>query len=197
MAAVWLGLYPAPAMATVLDIDPEGHVTVIEGMVRRPYVPASLQSAKPVKPRAVAHAQGSPQVMSAISSAAQSQNLDAKLIEAVAWQESRLRPDAVSPKGAMGVMQLMPATARDLSVRPNDVTDNVRGGATYLRQLLARYDGDLVKALAAYNAGPGTVDRRGGPPPYKETQAYIAAVLEHMAEQVVPIQTHLSTRPIP
>jgi soluble lytic murein transglycosylase-like protein len=121
-----------------------------------------------------------------IEVAARDHGLSPALVEAVAWRESRLRVDAVSPVGALGVMQLMPATARALQVDPHDVQQNLQGGARYLRALLGRYGGDLVLALAAYNAGPGAVDRYHGVPPYRETQAYVAAVLGRLSRRAVP-----------
>jgi soluble lytic murein transglycosylase-like protein len=105
--------------------------------------------------------------------------LDPALVLAVASVESGFRPKAVSPKGAQGLMQLMPATATSLGV--TDVFDpetNLEGGSRYLAELIALYDGDLTKALAAYNAGPGAVKRHGGVPPYQETRAYVKKVLE-------------------
>ena len=77
----------------------------------------------------------------------------------------------------------MPGTARTLGVDPRDSRQNYAGGATYLAQLLKRYNGDVILALAAYNAGPGAVDRYGGVPPYKETQAYVAAILDRMSHR--------------
>jgi soluble lytic murein transglycosylase-like protein len=99
------------------------------------------------------------------------------LVESVARVESSLRPEAVSPKGALGVMQLMPATARALAADPRDTAQNIDAGARLLRELLIKYDGDVVKALSAYNAGAGAVDRYHGMPPYAETQDYVDKVI--------------------
>jgi soluble lytic murein transglycosylase-like protein len=109
--------------------------------------------------------------------------LSPALVEAVAWRESGFRRDALSPAGAIGEMQLMPGTARGLGVDPHDSRQNYTGGATYLSGLLKRYDGDMVRALAAYNAGPKAVDRYRGVPPYKETQDYVAAILDRLSRR--------------
>jgi soluble lytic murein transglycosylase-like protein len=106
-----------------------------------------------------------------------SQALPESLIAGVAQVESALQTDAVSPKGAIGLMQLMPATAAELGVKAEDAAENALGGAKYLRELLLRYNGDARLALAAYNAGPGAVDRYHGVPPYPETIAYVNRVL--------------------
>ncbi len=119
--------------------------------------------------------------LEAIRAAAARHSVSPALVEAVAWQESRLNQQAVSPKGARGVMQLMPGTARELGVDAHDLAANVEGGAAYLARMMDEFDGDLVKALAAYNAGPGAVKRHGGVPPYAETQGYVAAVLARLA----------------
>ncbi len=100
-----------------------------------------------------------------------------RFVQSVAEVESAFRQDARSPKGATGIMQLMPGTAKDLGVLATDAADNVRGGARYLRELLERYHHDSALALAAYNAGPGAVSRYGGVPPYLETRLYIQKVL--------------------
>jgi soluble lytic murein transglycosylase-like protein len=99
------------------------------------------------------------------------------LVESVARVESNFRPDAVSPKGALGVMQLMPATARELAADPRDMGQNIDAGARLLRELLIKYDGNVVKALSAYNAGSGAVDRYRGMPPYAETRDYVDKVI--------------------
>ena len=111
--------------------------------------------------------------------AAQRHGLDPALVLAVVGVESAFQPAAVSSKGAQGLMQLMPATARELGVtNALDPAQNLDGGTRYLRQLVALYGGDLGKALAAYNAGPGAVKRHRGVPPYRETHHYIDKVLK-------------------
>ena len=109
-------------------------------------------------------------------------DLSPALIEAVVWQESRWRVNAVSPKGAQGLAQLMPGTARDLGVDASDPFENLEGGARYLREQLDRFDGNLELALAAYNAGPHRVERAGGIPNIRETQAYVAAIMGRLSD---------------
>ena len=110
-------------------------------------------------------------------------DLSPALIEALVWQESRWQQRAVSPVGARGLAQLMPGTAQDLGVNPDDPFANLEGGARYLREQLDRFDGDVEKALAAYNAGPGRVMAAGGIPAIRETQTYVAAVMGRLSDQ--------------
>jgi hypothetical protein len=181
-------LAAGPSRAQVLQIDPDGSVTTYSGPTifedgkATPLAGPKVHTAVPSRRHLAASAEDFRQ-------AARTSALSVDLIAAVAWRESHHRANAVSPKGAVGEMQLMPATARGLGVDPTDAGQNVRGGAAYLRQLMRRYDGDLVKSLAAYNAGPAAVDRYGGAPPYKETQAYVAAVLDQLSQKVVPVPT--------
>jgi soluble lytic murein transglycosylase-like protein len=113
------------------------------------------------------------------SEAARRHGLDPELVLAVVTVESGFRPEAVSPKGAQGLMQLMPTTAQALGVQDAfDPAANLDGGTRHLRDLIALYDGDVAKALAAYNAGAGAVSRHRGVPPYKETQEYVKKVMK-------------------
>ncbi len=109
-------------------------------------------------------------------------DLSPALIEALVWQESRWRANAVSPAGARGLAQLMPGTARELGVDPSDPYANLEGGARYLRAQLDRFDGDVEKALAAYNAGPGRVIAAGGIPRIRETQHYVTAIFGRLSD---------------
>ena len=118
-----------------------------------------------------------------IEAAALRNNLDPNLVRAVVRAESSYRPDAISSAGAMGLMQLMPATAASLGVvNPFDIRQNIDGGTRYLRRLLDMFDNNLELALAAYNAGQGNVRRHGGIPPFAETQAFVPRVLGFMEE---------------
>jgi len=133
------------------------------------------------------HAAGVPPRYAAkIAELAQRFDLSPSLLEALVWQESRWRENAVSPVGARGLAQLMPGTARYLGVDSNDPFQNLEGGARYLREQLDRFDGDLEKALAAYNAGPGRVQRAGGIPNIRETRHYVAAIMGRLANHARP-----------
>jgi len=112
-----------------------------------------------------------------LANASAAQAVDSAFVAAVAKVESGLQQDAISNKGAIGLMQLMPDTAAMLGVKPEDASENALGGAKYLRELLLRYHGDARLALAAYNAGPAAVERYHGIPPYPETIAYVNRVL--------------------
>jgi len=119
-----------------------------------------------------------------LDEAAYLQGLDEDFVRSVAKVESGFRQEAISRKGAIGLMQLMPATAAQLGVRADQPLDNAKGGAKYLRELLIRYRGNSALALAAYNAGPEAVARYGGIPPYAETRRYVMLVLREYNRQL-------------
>lgn len=174
------------ASAQVLEIGGGGEVTVYD----RPSV-FNDRGATPIIPapretrRSPAAASASAGASQDLTDAARAAQLSPALVEAVAWTESRSRPRLVSPAGAIGEMQLMPATARSLGVDPLVSRQNYRGGAAYLSALMRRYDGDLIRALAAYNAGPGAVDRWGGAPPFRETRAYVSAIMDRLTQRAL------------
>src|SRR5271166_3472205 len=143
---------------------------------------AQIESYEPAPPDSAATVSGgsAAQDLSAIiSSASARSQIDADFIASVIRAESANNPRAVSRKGARGLMQLMPQTASQLGVKNSfDAAENVDGGVRYLRELLLFYDNDMVKALAAYNAGPQRVQQYKGVPPYHETRAYVARVIK-------------------
>lgn len=113
-----------------------------------------------------------------IQQASQKYNVDADLVKAVIQNESNYDPNAVSSAGALGLMQLMPATAANLGVQdPMNPQENIEGGVKLLRELLNQFGGNLTNVVAAYNAGAGAVQQYGGVPPYQETQTYVNRVL--------------------
>lgn len=185
-------LIPLPAQADVLEIAPDGEARWVAGPGAEPVPLASAPIFEvPAEIALVADHAASPPPLAAqavpaayaakIHELARRFDLSPALLEAVVWQESRWRADAVSPVGARGLAQLMPGTARELGVDPDDPFANLEGGARYLRQQLDRFDGNVEKALAAYNAGPGRVMAANGVPAIRETQMYVASVMGRLS----------------
>jgi len=189
----------APASADVMEIGADGarwisgglvHVLttgpnsmrVADGADALVEVPADLAVPDRVTSDTARHAAAVPVTYSAkVTELSRRFDLSPALIEALVWQESRWRENARSPVGARGLAQLMPGTARYLGVDPDDPHANLEGGARYLREQLDRFDGDLERALAAYNAGPGRVQKAGGVPNIKETKLYVAAIMGRLS----------------
>ncbi|MGI9374548.1 MAG: lytic transglycosylase domain-containing protein [Tsuneonella suprasediminis] len=193
--AMVLAFGAIPAKADVMQIDGDGARWVSGALANAPIAQVATGTASDivelsadfaVPDLAVAdtarQAQVVPQTYAAkVAELSRRFDLSPALIEALVWQESRWRSDAVSPVGARGLAQLMPGTARQMGVNPHDPFANLEGGARYLREQLDRFDGDLEKALAAYNAGPGRVTAANGIPRIRETQQYVAAIMGRLS----------------
>jgi len=167
-------LYHAGGM---VEMDAAG-VTAFEAVDDPPAVPAAISA-----PVAAETPVAIPRALNALEladAAADKYGLPRSLVRSVMLAESGLQPNAVSAKGAIGLMQLMPDTAQTLGADPWDPAQNVDAGTRYLRELLAKYDGGLWHALAAYNAGPGAVEKYKGVPPYRETIQYIGTIQRKM-----------------
>jgi len=150
------------------------------------------------EPEPVPATQPTISVHDSVAAASVTSGLDPDLIDSVIRAESNFNPNAVSRKGARGLMQLMPQTASQLGVKDSfDPQANVDGGSRYLRDLLLQYDRDLAKALAAYNAGPGPVDRYHGVPPYRETYSYVARVIADFNRKKLAERAALNGHPHP
>lgn len=200
--ALSIAMVAGPTAAQVMEVHVDGSVVTYDGPTQyssagaRPIARViSPYRHRPGTPRAAAAPP--PETAQAIHAAAERHQVSERLVEAVAWRESRFNPSAVSPKGARGIMQLMPQTAQALGVDASDPTSNIEGGTEYLSRMLRRFGGDTVKALAAYNAGPEAVERYQGVPPYAETIAYVDSImgrLNHPDEAVAQASASLKAR---
>jgi soluble lytic murein transglycosylase-like protein len=149
--------------------------------------PRTGRLVRTVVPQRPPGAAGVPGIAETVDRIARQNQLSPRLVHSVIQAESNYDPNAVSPKGAQGLMQLIPATARRFGVaNVFDPADNIQGGARYLKHLLELYKGDEALALAAYNAGEGAVSRYGGVPPFPETQGYVAKVRRRLAGDTEP-----------
>jgi soluble lytic murein transglycosylase-like protein len=172
----------SPASAQVIEIGPEGITSLSGPSVVTPEgaIPIRVERRAPVV--SSKHAAAAP----LLDRAGEAAELSPRLLEAIAYVESRFNTKAISPKGAVGMMQLMPGTAAELGVDPHDPEENARGGADYLRKMVTMFGNNVELAVAAYNAGPAAVLKYGGVPPYAETRSYVDAVMDYLAKSSVP-----------
>jgi soluble lytic murein transglycosylase-like protein len=178
LATLIAALAPGAADAQIYShVDANGTLVLSDQKIENPIKVYSVEGAPAIRTtRPMSEAAARYDAF--VQTHASAHGLRPELVRAVIQVESGFNPRATSPKGAMGLMQLMPDTARVLGVRDAyDPNDNIRGGTKYLRQLLDKYDGNQELALAAYNAGPGAVDKYGAKvPPYRETKDYVRKV---------------------
>ena len=174
-----------PAHAQIASyVDEHGKLIFVNGDSPKPHRGSTISShpvivAAPLIPSATSVATPPDRLDRIVRDAAERHNMDPALVKAVISTESGWNPHAVSRKGAVGLMQLIPETAQRFGVgNPYDPAQNVEAGTTYLKSLLDRYDGDLSKSLAAYNAGEHAVDRSGGVPAIRETRQYVQKVTD-------------------
>lgn len=183
---------PSAAHADVMEIGAGGYSWVAGGPVLAVAQPVATDAAAEESAvqyhthsvTQVGETAGPSQWQARVAELAAKYDISPTLLEAVVWQESRWNTGAVSPVGARGLAQLMPGTARQMGVDPHDPNANLEGGARYLRLQLDAFGGDIEKALAAYNAGPMRVQKAGGIPRIRETQAYVAAIMARLTDPV-------------
>jgi len=171
-------LWPSPAAAQIyLSRDAKGTAVLSDRRIDAPIAVFNVPGAPAYRATKQSLSENAEVFEELVLEHSKRLSLRPELVRAVIQVESGFDPMATSPKGAMGLMQLMPDTARSLGVdNAYDPEANIRGGTTYLRQLLDKYRGDEKLALAAYNAGPGAVDRYDDVPPYRETREYVKKV---------------------